>query len=428
MSDERPQLILALTPPAERAIEELLFGPEAPIIPAASASEADELERLLDAGYTAVLVSPELSGLTPGHIARARSAGLRIVGVALDERDERLLAELGTDAVISAGCSKDELRAAVGGDTERQPLPVSDDRGDAARRGDAGALITVIGSKGAPGASECAVSLAALAATRWPALLVELDALGGTLALRLGTDAAHGSLLAVARALAAGDRGLGELVERWLCRRQGWPPALPFGEPPEDAVAALAQPGATRAALEALAAVSPVCIADVGFLLAEGADPGPACRIHREALVCADAVVLVLGAREAQLEAGLGQLDLLLGPLAIRRERLRVIVNALDGPGASARRDLEHALLDRLAERELAADTWLPWDDRALRRATADGLPLAVARPRGAYARGLARFLDELFLPTTPAARERKRKLPPPTAREDEEVPLPWRS
>lgn len=428
MSDERPRVVLALTPPAERAVEELLFGPEASVVPVESVAEADELERLLDSGYAAVLLSPELSGLSAGHAARARAAGLRIVGVALDERDERALATLGADAVLEPACSPEELRAAVAGESPGAAREVGPDQvREAERRPADGAVVAVVGAKGAPGASECAASLAALASSRWPTVLVELDALGGALALRLGADPAEGSVLAVARALAAGEHGLGELVDRWLCRRDGWPPTLPYGDAAE-AAAMLTQPGAVRHALEALNRISPLCFIDVGFLLAEAGELGPCCRIHREAIVSADAVVLVVGAREPQLEAGLAQLDLLLGPLSLPRERLRFVVNGLGGPGTTSRRDLEQALLDRLVPRELTADAWLPWDARALARAEAAAFPLAVARPRGPFARELARFLDELFLPTAPAARERKRKLAPPAQRDDEEVPLPWRT
>jgi hypothetical protein len=427
---ERPRVILALTPPTERAIEELLFGQEAPLAPAASVAEADELERMLDAGHTAVLLSPELAGLTPGHCARARAAGLRLVGIALDERDQQLLSMLGADAVVPAGCTAADLHAAIVGVSVDRPSPaqVSEATRQEAR-GDGGALVAVVGSKGAPGASECAVSLAALAAARWPALLVELDTLGGSLALRLGADAGQGSLVAVARALASERPALGELLERWLCRCEGWPAALPLGEPDPDTLTALAQPGATSSALRALTAVSPLVVVDVGFLLGDGGELGARERVHREALVSADAVVLVLGAREAQLEAGLAQLDLLLGELGLRRERLRIILNGLGGPGTIARRNLEQALLERLAARQLTADSWLPWDGRALRRAEQHGLPLALARPRGGYTRALLRFLDELFLPTAPATQERKRKLPRPHAPiANEEVQLPWQS
>ena len=47
-------------------------------------------------------------------------------------------------------------------------------------------------------------------------------------------------------------------------------------------------------------------------VLATEPDLPSAARAHREALISADAVVLVLGARDQQLRAGLSQLDLLL--------------------------------------------------------------------------------------------------------------------
>ena len=297
-------------------------------------------------------------------------------------------------------------------------------------------MLTVIGSKGAPGASECAASLAALAHGRWRCVLVELDALGGGLDLRLGADPRQGSLLGLVRAVGAGDGALGELLERWLTVRDGWPPVL-LGPPElERSLAELGEPGSAASALRALASDSPLAIADVGFLLAEGEESGPACRLHREAVVSADAVLLVLGARDEQLRAGLAQLDALLA-LGIPSERLRVIVNGAGGPGAATRSALEQVLPGQLAERRFALDAWLPWDGRALARARRTGLPLATARRRGRYARALARLLDELFLPVAPAPRERKLRLVPPRpgaqadreqAQPEEEVALPWRS
>ena len=63
---ERLPVVLALTPMAERAIEHLLFGRDAVIEPRASASEADELDHEVPvAAAAAVLVSPDLFGLTP---------------------------------------------------------------------------------------------------------------------------------------------------------------------------------------------------------------------------------------------------------------------------------------------------------------------------------------------------------------------------
>jgi MinD-like ATPase involved in chromosome partitioning or flagellar assembly len=289
-------------------------------------------------------------------------------------------------------------------------------------------LIAVIGSKGAPGASECAASLAALAARRWQALLVELDALGGALDLRLAADAHQGSLLGVARAADAGESALRELLERWLATREGWPPVLLGPATLAQALPELARPGAVAKALTALAAVTPLALLDVGFQLEQGEDGGPVARIHREALVAADAVLLVLGAREDQLRAGLAQLELLLDNLAIKRERLRIAANGVGGPGAIPTSELTETLAQRLAERGLALDAALPWDGRALTKATRAGLPLAIAYPRGRYARALTRLLEQLFLPVAPEPRERKRMLIPPAPKEQtEEVALPWR-
>jgi Flp pilus assembly CpaE family ATPase len=448
---ERLPVVLALTPVAERAVEHLLFGRAAVLEPRASAAEADELEpEVVAANADAVLLSPDLSGLTAAHCASARSCGARVVGLALDAGQRQELLALGVDEVVEPAASVEAVLAALRGRArdERETVDGSD-TGEAAARdrpaerprtapSDAaeGNVLAVIGSKGAPGASECAASLAALATEHWRCLLVELDALGGGLDLRLGADPRQGSLLGLSRAVRCGDGALGELLERWVTMREGWPPLLLSPPEPEHSLEELAEPGAVAAALRALSCAYPLVVADLGFLLSEGDEAGPACRLHREAVVTADAVLLVLGARDEQLRAGLAQLDALL-ELGIAPERLRVAVNGIGGPGAAARSALEQILPRQLAERRFALDAWLPWDGRALARARRTGLPLARARRRGGYARALARLLAELFLPVVPAPRARKlRLIPPPTeaaehvqlAEEEEEVALPWRS
>ena len=426
MSAERPAVVLALTPVAERAIEPLLFGAQAVVEPLASVGEADELDHELGPHTEAVLLSPDLSGLTPAHCVRARARGARLVGIALDEHDRQALSALAVDETVDAEAGADALRRALhDAPTALNAAPPPTAPSSEPR---AGSLIAVIGSKGAPGASECAASLAALAARRWQALLVELDALGGALDLRLAADAHQGSLLGVARAADAGESALRELLERWLATREGWPPVLLGPATLAQALPELARPGAVAKALNALAEVTPLSVLDVGFQLEQGEDGGPVARIHREALVAADAVLLVLGAREDQLRAGLAQLELLLDNLAIKRERLRIAVNGVGGPGAIPTPDLTETLAQRLAERGLALDAALPWDGRALRKATRAGLPLAIAHPRGRYACTLTRMLEQLFLPVAPEPRERKRMLIPPTPKEQtEEVALPWR-
>jgi len=429
----RPRLVLALTPLAERAIEATLFdGEDASLELLCSVGEADELLRTISAERPdAVLLSPNLAGLTPGHCERVRSAGVRLIGLALDQRDTDALAAIGVDLTVESSVSREELIAATQ-DQRREPpstpAPVPPPP-RVQRPEDGGSILAVIGSRGAPGASECAASLAALAHARWPTVLAEVDALGGGLDVRLGADAQLGSLLGLVRASSAEDGGgaLRELVEHWLTSREGWPPVL-LAPPDNEALAECAQPGAITSALHALCGLYPVAVCDVGFPLADGAQLPAAARTHREALIAADAVLLVLGAREAQLRHGLRQLDLLREQLAIPPDRLRVIVNGVGGPGAAGRRAILDSAGSVLAEQGVSIDAFLPWDGRALARAGRGGTPLALASKRGSYARAITRLLDELFMPAaaTPAPKRRKRRLPVTVPREHDEEEVAW--
>src|SRR5205823_5820936 len=150
-----------------------------------------------------------------------RARGARLVGIALDEDDRQALSALAVDETVDAEADADALRRALH-DAPTAPTPAPPAAASSGPQ--AGSVIAVVGSKGAPGASECAASLAALAARRWTVVLVELDALGGSLDLRLAADAHQGSLFGVARAADAGDSAMRELLERWLATRDGWPP------------------------------------------------------------------------------------------------------------------------------------------------------------------------------------------------------------
>jgi len=426
---ERLPILLALTPDAERAVEHLVFGREAVLEARASAADADELEREVALCEAAtVLVSPDLSGLTAGHCARVRARGVRVAGLAKDSRERQQLLALGVDEIVEPTDSEHAFVTALRGpfDESASDVPEPEVPEQFSEDDRSGGVVAVIGGKGAPGASECAASLAALAAEKWPCVLIELDALGGGLDLRLGTDPREGSTLGLARAVRAGDGALGELLERWLTNRDGWPSALVGAPDPASALDEFARPGVAAGAVRALASLYPLVIADVGFLLFEGEDAGLACRVHREAVVAADAVLLIVGAREEQLRAGLDQLDSLL-VLGIPPERLRIALNGVGGPGATARVQLERVIQGQLAERRFALDAVLPWDGRALARAQRTGLPLARARRRGAFARALSRLLDELFLPVALMPRERKLPLVPPRAdkQHSEKVAVP---
>ena len=139
-----------------------------------------------------------------------------------------------------------------------------------------GSLLAVIGGKGAPGASECAAFARGARHRALGDVLVEVDALGGGLALRLGADPSDGSILGLIRATQAGEGALRELIERWRCERPGWPAVL-LGPPDPDALGELAQPGAITRGLDALAELYPLVVCDVGFLLADVQQPAARC-------------------------------------------------------------------------------------------------------------------------------------------------------
>ncbi|MHB1836558.1 MAG: AAA family ATPase [Solirubrobacteraceae bacterium] len=439
MSGERVGVVLALSPRAEREVESLLFDPDAPLELLASTLQADELLRVVaERQPQAVLISPELPGLTRGVCERLAATGVRLVGLVLAPQERQALERLGVEAKIGAAVSREQLHAALHG-TDQAQSPPQIAPVERQRHGEQGSVLAVIGSKGAPGASECAAALAALAAERWELLLVELDALGGGLALRLGADPNQGSLLGVIRATQAGEGALSELIERWRIAREGWPPVL-LGPPDPHALSQLVQPGAITRALDALASVHQLVVCDVGFLLDDAQQP--AARIHREALINADAVTLVIGASEVQLRDGLHQLELLDGELAIPPERLRIVLCGDGGPSSVSRSTIQATIATPLAEKGLSVDAWLPFDVRGAKRASGSGVPLALARPRSPYTRALTGLLDELFLPDADGAvkaRRRKRRLsiPKPPVRhepqsrqepDEQEVALPWQS
>jgi hypothetical protein len=435
---ERPRVLLALSPTAEQAIEGLLFADGASVSVVASALQGGDVHRLAAQRQPdVVLLSPDLPGLSAADCAQLRTSGLRLVGLALDDTAAAALGTLGVDAMVGNEVDADRLRSALaGGDRRDERLTAEPDaasRRAVRERGDrnGGCILAVVGSKGAPGASECAISLAALAQERWAAALVECDLLGGGLDLRLSADGREGSLRGLVRACAAADGAVGELLERWFVRRPWWPPVLLGPPDPEEPLGELAEPGAIAAALHALAAVVPLVICDVGYLLEEGGETTPLARCHREAIACADAVLLVTGARDRQVRDGLAQLDLLRVELEIPTRRLRVACTGIGAPGTSSRRNVIQMLGEQLAERDLALDGLPPFDARALRRAERRGLPLAAARRHGRYTRASRRLLDQLFLPAS-VARPRERKLRLLVSqRADtsaEEVPLPWQS
>lgn len=318
-----------------------------------------------------------------------------------------------------------ELTQAPGADAEvaRQPR---------------GLVLAVLGSKGSPGASECAWSLAALADRRWPTLLVECDLLGGSLAFRLAADPGAGSLLGVANAAASSAAGaLPELLERWLCGgSRGWPPTLLAPAAAQVAELPLT-PEALVAAVGALAGLFPLVVVDVGWLLDRECGAG---RCHAAMLELADAQLLVAGSRGSQLVAARNQLEQLLGRLGLPAARLRIVLNTA-GSAAAADRAERARFEQDLAGYGLAVDGVLPVDAGGLARASRAGRPLACVRRRSGYRRALEQLLEQLFVGSPPQRRLQRTRLQLPAARNartegavaavadgQEEVVLPWSS
>ncbi len=419
-----PTVILALTPIAERAFEPVLFDTfGSPLTILSSTVEGDELERAVELEKPdAVLLSPDLSGMTVSNCERVRARGVRLVGLALDERQEERLRSFGVDTTIGTEATRDALLAAVRADSATPTAPIEAPIPRPAERPQGtGSILAVVGAKGAPGASECAASLAALASQRWPTLLVEDDALDGGLDVRLGADSSGGSLVGLMRAATSGGVQR-ELVERWVIEPEDWPPVL-LGPPDASALNELARPGAITDALHELAVLYALSVCDVGAFLGDDGQPSPAARLHREALVTADSVLLVLGSRDTQLRSGLRQLDRLLGPLGIPADRLRIVANAIGAPGSASRSQITETIAGHLAKRGVGVDAWLPWDSRALKQAQRRGLPLSLSRRRSKYRRAMTSLLDDLFLPAvepTPKGRKRRITMPRQQPRDEE--------
>jgi Flp pilus assembly CpaE family ATPase len=434
MSEATVRLLLGLSPPDEQAVEEILYGGEQLSILAGGAS-AGELIGLASAhAADAVLLSHDLPGLDAASVSRLRAKGLRTVGIAVSDAAATVLSELDVDVVMRSPLSLVELLQQVHEPAEQQPQTHSNESSSPRAResGRRGNVLAVIGSRGAPGASELAASFAALVAPRWPVLLAELDGDGGHLALRLDADPQQGSLLGLARALRRNEPETRELLARWLVGgERGWPRVLLGPPDPQRNLSDLVVPGVAQELVDLLAEEFALVVCDVGCRLARGEQPDAAVRLHRDVLVAADAVVLALGMRQEQLRAGFGQLELLLNELSIPVERLRVVVNGQGAPGASASADTVAAISRELGEQGLTVDAWLPWDARALRASVRLGLPLAVARTRGSYARALQRLVESVLVPTTVQPLTRKRRLRPAATPAVEtgavEVALPWR-
>ena len=133
-----------------------------------------------------IVAGAETAWVTPTAIKKWRSRGLGVLGLhpPNDRPAHRLLTIGGADAVLPDTTPPDQILHIVR--ALEKPVPV--DSGS-------GTMTAVTGSRGAPGISEVALSLAWGLAEQHPTLLIDLDRQGPALSVRLGVlpapDVAH---------------------------------------------------------------------------------------------------------------------------------------------------------------------------------------------------------------------------------------------
>lgn len=216
----------------------------------------------------AALVAADLPHLDADVVARLRAAGVEPMGVVGDDAPEAAhrLHQIGIGVVLPLGSSHDlALRVAqalardVADEPEPEP-PVADDDVPTAP----GRVVAVWGPAGAPGRSTVALGLAAvLAADGVPALLVDADVYGGSLAQHLAILDDASGVLAAARNARVGTLDAATLAPH--CRRVGELRVL-TGLPRPDRWPELSAP-ATSAILTAARALAHVVVVDCGFSL-----------------------------------------------------------------------------------------------------------------------------------------------------------------
>lgn len=432
----RVPVVLGLEPPEREAIGEALAA-SASLEVRARARDVDELIELAGATTARLaLVSAGLPGLDAGSLRHLAALAGRVAGVAASDRAAARLEGVGVAAILRLPLEPAALTRLVADSAAgASPATAAGEESEARGAGRAGSLLAVVGSKGSPGASELAASLAARVARAHRVLLLELDGEGGAgLAARVGLGHDAGSLRDLVHALAADVADPVALLPRWVtAAARGWPAVLPGLPDPQRDLAGTLTSRLSQRLLEVLTARYALVVCDVGPRLRQHGGGDLAARLHREVVLAADAQLVVLGGRVQQLHAGVAQLDLLLGELAIVPESLRVVVNGQPGLRRGGATGAGSALASELAHRGLTLDARLPFDGRGLRAALRRGLPLAVAAPRGRYARALSGLAAELLVPGRAHPARRKRRLLLADARRrieraEGEVALPWRA
>ena len=409
-------VLTAINGAAEADVVLALCAPGSGITVTRRCGDVVELLGAAQAGAGAVaVVSGDLPGLDRERIAQLHQEGVRIVALGGD--DPKRLRAIGIDAVIDDARAEKALATAVLAaiyNPEVDPLVVTPAIASVSATGQ---IITVWGPGGAPGRSTVAVEVAAelaglarrggrgRAARRrispGPALLIDADTYGSSLALRLGLlDDASGIALACRQA-GQGSLGADELarlaplvapglrVLTGIARAGRWP------EVPSSGLAAVFETARTLVPWTVIDVAAPI-EADEVLMYDTHAPQRNAAALT--ALAAADVVVMVGGADPlgiARLVRGLDELRE--APVAVSAP-VTVVVNRVRTAAVGPRP--ERAIRETLRRYAGCEDLLLiPEDAPALDEATLAGRTLAEHAPaspiREAIATLVTRFRGE---------------------------------
>lgn len=343
----------------ELAVERVLTG-------------AQLLARAQDVAADAVLVASDLPGVTPALLADLLRVGVPAVVIAPDLDAGRWS---GCGIIIPTDAPPDRVRSALDaalrgeGLSRRSPALSrnSAEPPDRAPRSVAHAVIAVASGAGSPGRTTIALGLAAALGIVAPAILVDADLAGPSLAAHLDADPTRNLfMLAHGDPRTAGDweRALEQETQPLDVRSPHG--AILCGVPKPAMRAETTVPLFERAVAE-LRARYRYTIIDVGADLL-----GPEAAIHRAALGLADQILLVGSADLVGLARLRAALDLCRAQLGVDPERLALIVNRHDRRHHHRRSEIEWAL-----GRPLAA--LIPHDHVGIQRALAAQRPLTLA-------------------------------------------------
>lgn len=365
-------VVIAVTGPLEiEVVQEVDAAPDLEVVRrCADLAEAVAVAR---AGLGDVLVVSAQARLDRENVHAVRSAGVSVIGVAVEARDAEALRALGID--VAASDLPHAIREAGRGDV-RAATPVAPVPAPAAPGAGAGGgrIIAVLGTHGAPGRTTVAVNLAAeLALAGEQVLLVDLDAVAASIAAVLGLSDESAGIAALAHGAVRGSDS-GPLIDRHavviaphLRVITGMAHASRWAELSDPALEAL---------WPAMRAAADIVVIDTAAPVGGERDTAVTA-----AAAEADALVMVGSAEPPQVAR-------LVRAAADLPRAAHVVVNRVRASVAGPRP--EEAIAGVLARHTSLRELWpLPWDPHACDDALREGRTLAESAPRSGLRRAI---------------------------------------